>query len=208
MWWLRNNGEVSQARPDRTRAGFGDLLRSMALLLIPILAFVGYQTLVRDEPDPIAPVDYAGAAAAVPSEAPFSVLVPEALPVGWRATSVRYSPGPQAHWHLGVLTADDEYVGLEQVVDDVDDAAMSFAPDTAAAGSITIAGQVWQRRTDSARNETALVRQADDMSIVVIGTVGLDVLVSYVESLRSAESSSGFPPVAAASRARAPSSHR
>jgi len=176
---------VSQVRAERTGAGFGDMLRSVALLLVPIVAFVGYQAWLRDEPDPIAPVDYASAAAAARSDAPFDVLLPEPLPAGWRATSVRYIPGPQAHWHLGVLTADDEYVGLEQVVDDLEDAVTSFAPDTAAVGSITITGQQWQLRANPAKDETALVRRDGATSTVVIGTVTQDALVSYVEALRS-----------------------
>lgn len=175
---------MSQAGLERPRAGLSDMLRSLAVLLIPVLAFVGYQTLLRDEPDPIPPVDYAGAAASARDDGALAVLTPAALPAGWRATSVRYTPGPHAHWHLGVLTDDDEYVGLEQVVDDAEDAAATFAPDTVAAGSVTVAGLRWLLRTSS-DDETALVRSDGDVSTVVIGTVPRDVLVSYVETLRS-----------------------
>lgn len=176
---------MSEARTGRSRSGVGDMLRSVALLLVPILAFVGYQGWVRVTPDPAPAVDYASAASAVRRQAPFPVLAPAALPAQWRATSVRYTAGPDAHWHLGVLTAAEDYIGLEQVADDLDDAVTSFAPDTAATGSVTIAGQQWQLRTSSARDETALVRQDGDVSTVVIGTAAQAELVAYVETLRS-----------------------
>ena len=159
------------------------MLRTVVLLLVPVVAFVGYQTLARPEPDPAPPVDYLTAAEAAQEAAPFDLLAPTALPEGWRATSVRFQPGDDAHWHLGVLTADDEYVGLEQIVDDADDAVETFAPGTSPVGSATIDGTRWEVRADPDRGETTLVRQDGEVSTVVTGTVSQPVIVDYIGSL-------------------------
>jgi len=159
------------------------MLRSVALLLVPVLAFVGYQTLLRDEPDPLPPVDYASAAAAARAEAPFDVLVPVALPEGWRATSVRYTAAPMAQWHLGVLTEQNEYVGLEQITDSIDNAVATFAPGSSAAGTTMLAGSRWDVLISDGR--VTLVRQAGNLTTLVTGTAPQEVLSGYVESLRA-----------------------
>jgi len=176
---------MSEATPRRSGVSVLDMLRSVLLLLVPVLAFVGYQNLVQQEPDPAPPVNYLTAAEAARDAAPFDVLAPAALPAGWRATSVRYRPGAEAHWHLGVLTAEKEYVGLEQIVDDIDDATAAFAPGTSPVGDVTIDGRRWQVRTDPGRGETTLVRQDGAVSTVVTGTVSQAVLVDYIGSLES-----------------------
>ena len=174
---------MSERSRQRSGAPVADMLRSVLLLLVPVTAFVGYQTWVREEPDPAPPVDYVTAAEAAREAAPFEVLAPAELPEGWRATSVRYQSGAQAHWHLGVLTAEDEYVGLEQILGDVDDAVQTFAPGTSPVGSATIDGRRWEVRTDPERGETTLVRQDGEVSTVVTGTVSEPVLVDYIGSL-------------------------
>ena len=162
----------------------GDMLRSVAVVLALVLGFVGYQVLVRDDVDQVAVVDYTAAAEAARDDGTFDVLAPEQLPPGWRATSVRYTTEGQAHWHLGVLTDEDEYVGLEQIVDDAEDALAAFSPDTAVVGSTTIMGQRWQVRADSAGTETTLLRSSGELSILVTGTAPRDELIGFVESLR------------------------
>ena len=176
---------MSEAGRERPRASLADMLRSVALLVIPIGLFVGYQTLVQEEPDPTPPVDYASAAESARDAAPFDVLAPTDLPAGWRATSVRYLPGEQPHWHLGVLTGEDEYVGLEQVMAGMDDAVDAFAPGTSRTGTTTIEGRHWELRTDPGRGETTLVRHDGQVSTVVTGTVSPAELIAYVESLES-----------------------
>ena len=96
---------------------------------------------------------------------------------------MRYEAGDEAHWHLGVLTAEDEYVGLEQIVDDADDAVATFAPGTSPVGSVSIEGMRWEVRTDPDRGETTLVRQDGEVSTVVTGTVSQTVMVDYIGSL-------------------------
>jgi len=174
---------MNQPSPQRPRVSVADMLRSVGLLVVPVLAFVGYQNLAGADPDPAPPLDYVAAADAAREAAPFDVLAPTALPQGWRATSVRYQAGAEAHWHLGVLTAQDEYVGLEQIADDVEDAVAAFAPGTSPVGSATIDGVRWEVRTDPDRGETTLVRHNGEVSTVVTGTASQPVMVDYIEGL-------------------------
>ena len=63
--------------------------------------------------------------------ATFDVIAPKSLPKGWIATSARF--GPEA-WHLGVLTADDKYIGLEQTTTSAKGIVDDFAPKSRAIG--------------------------------------------------------------------------
>src|SRR5918994_4416213 len=109
--------QPQSGRPSRYRMSWrwADVVRSIVILLaiIGIVAF--FQGVLSDEPsEPAPPVDYAPAVDAARADAGYPLLAPERLPEGWRATNVRYTPGEQWAWHLGVLTSDEEYVGLEQ----------------------------------------------------------------------------------------------
>ncbi len=160
------------------------MVRSVIVLLVLVVAFVGFQALFRRVPDPTPPVDYRAAVAAARQDAPFRVLAPARLPEGWRATSVGYTPSPQAHWHLGLLTSDDEYVGLEQVVGVAGGAVADFAPGSLISGTTTIAGRQWQLRSLPGQNRTTLVLSHDGETTLVTGTATPDVLASFAASLR------------------------
>ena len=77
-----NNDCVSQPSAQRPRVSVADMLRTVGLLLVPVVAFVGYQSLTREVNDPAPPVDYLTAAEAAREAAPFDVLAPTALPQG------------------------------------------------------------------------------------------------------------------------------
>ena len=110
-----DNGPVSQTRSGyRSSAGglVGALIVSVALMALVVLITVLQS---RDTDDPTPPYDYSGDLTAAREQAPFEVLAPSSLPDGWYATSAdSTTAGPVFSWHLGLITDDDEYVGLEQ----------------------------------------------------------------------------------------------
>jgi hypothetical protein len=164
---------------------WSDVIRSIAVLLAIIGVVAFYQAALSDDPsDPAPPVDYAAARDAARADAGYPVLAPGQLPEGWRATSVRYSPGPQWTWHLGVLTADEEYVGLEQAPVAPDDLVAEAAEGTEAVGTTRVDGAVWQLRRDESRGETTLVRQSDGVTTLVTGSASQSTLEDFVRSLR------------------------
>lgn len=162
----------------------GDPLRTVAVVLAVIAVLAGAQHLLSAPAgDPVSPVDYAPAAEAARSVAPFDVLAPERLPEGWRATSVRYVPGDEATWHLGVVTAGDKYVGLEQAVGDVDALVETYAAASQPEGSVEVGGDRWQLLRDG--DETTLVRDDGDSATLVTGDAPQADVEWLAESLRS-----------------------
>jgi hypothetical protein len=156
--------------PERPRRPslIADPLRTTAVLLVIIAVLAGAQQLLSDAPTtPVRPIEYAPAAEAARTVAPFEVLAPKQLPEGWRATSVRYAPGEEATWHLGVVTDQDKYVGVEQAVGTVEGLIDSFAAESQPDGSVIVAGDTWQVLREG--DETTLVRDDGGSATLVTG---------------------------------------
>lgn len=161
-----------------------DVFRSIVVLLVIIGAFALYQALLTgDRGDPTPSLDYQTAVVGARADAHYPVLAPAELPDGWKATSVRYTPGSKWAWHLGVLTADEEYVGLEQARTDPASLIKSAASGTVETGTTDIDGTQWQVRQDDSRGETTLVRYQQGVTTVVTGSASQDTLEDYVRSL-------------------------
>lgn len=172
-------------RAGRYQRSFPGMIGAMLVLLLVVAAFVVFRDTVRDEPaDPVGPVDYLRPAEYARTVADFPVLVPERLPEGWFANGARYVPGDEESWHVGFLTEDREYVGLEQT--DRPPAALveEHVDEEAVQGEdVTIDGVTWQTWTDEG-GDTALVREQEAVTTLVVGTVDQDTLVEFVRSLR------------------------
>jgi hypothetical protein len=178
---MGENGLVA----DNRNASLGDMLRSILVIgvLLLGLAAVGYWFQVKPD-NTVEAVDYVTAAEEARGDAAFDVLAPSSLPKGWKATTVRYESGERGQWHLGVLTDQDEYIGLEQTGIGTQRAIERFAPKTEATGKATVGGQSWQVR-QSGRGENTLVREDGDITIIVTGTADLATIKDYAETLRA-----------------------
>jgi len=176
------------ASADGSRGGsFGDAVRTTAIMGALLLGAFAVGQLVTVTPDrPERRVDLADAVAGAQAVATFDVVAPDALPKGWVANSTR--SGPEA-WHLGVLTDDDKYVGLEQTTTSVKGIVDDFAPDSRPAGTAQLAGQAWQVRTES-DGDRIYVRDLGESSVLVIGSVRRTELERYVSSLSVASAES------------------
>ncbi|MGI8986622.1 MAG: DUF4245 domain-containing protein [Nocardioidaceae bacterium] len=172
--------------PDRPRrvSLIGDPLRTTAVLLAIIAVLAGAQQLLSAPPtDPVRPVEYASKAESARTVAPFEVLAPPELPEGWRATSVRFTPGDEATWHLGILTDEDKYVGVEQAVGDVEALLEEHAAQSEPAGSLDLGGDTWQLLRDG--DETTLVRDDGGSATLVTGDAPQADVERLAASLRA-----------------------
>lgn len=159
------------------------MIRSVVVLGALVLALVlGGRALLSRPSEPVATVDYQQTAEQVRKVAPFDVLTPTSMPDGWRATTVDYEPGSGGRWHLGVLTDEKEYVGLEQTPMGVRATVEQFAAETRPDGKTRVDGHTWRVRS-SAAGETTLVRRADEVTILVTGTAPRKQIEEYVELL-------------------------
>src|SRR4051794_22910435 len=147
------------SQPGRYQRSFRGMIGAMLVLLLVVAAFVAFRGALRNDPgDPVKAVDYKDPAKFARGEADFDVLVPRPLPDGWIATSVRYVEGPEQSWHLGMLTHDRRYVGLEQADRPASSMVEEFVDENAVEGDqVRIGGHSWQRWSDSG-DDVALVR--------------------------------------------------
>jgi hypothetical protein len=164
----------------RGNPSMGDIARSVAVLGAIILALFALGRLVTVTPDaPTPSIDYQSAVESSRTVAEYDVFAPSSLPDGWRATSVRFEKG---EWHLGVVTDDDDYVGLEQVEADPARAVERFANGSRAFGDTEVGGETWSLHTGP-RDDLTYVRRDAGSTIVVTGTAPRHVMERYISSL-------------------------
>lgn len=171
--------------PGRYQRSAGGMVGAMLVILLVIAAFWVFREAFRTTPHPRVPtVDYAATARAASDSASFDVLTPGSLPPRWRATSATYTPAPGEHWHLGVLTAQDRYLGLEQGAAGVAAMVEEYVdPEATRGGRVRVDGQSWTTYAD-AGGDHALARREAGVTTLVVGPVDREVLVRYVGSLR------------------------
>jgi uncharacterized protein DUF4245 len=177
---------VSQEQPARYRRSTGGLVAAMVVLVAVVLVGTALHSLVSGEPaTPTSPVDYRSEVPAARKAADFALLAPPRLPAGWRATTVGYRDDPRPHWHLGVLTDQNRYVGLEQGDLPVRSVVHQYVDASATKGrAVQVDGSSWATYTD-AGGDLGLVRRSGRTTTLVVGhEVPRAALVSYVASLR------------------------
>lgn len=172
-------------QPGRYQRSFTGLIAAMAVLVALVVAYVLIRGIARtDPPNPAQPVDYRQPAHYARSVADYPLLAPGRLPSGWIATSVRFTPGADQSWHLGTLTGDREYVGLEQADRSSSDMVEQYVdPDAIRGDDRTIDGQTWQTWSDDG-GDRALVREAHGATTVLVGAVPESTLEDYLAALR------------------------
>ncbi|HUS22514.1 MAG TPA: DUF4245 domain-containing protein [Aeromicrobium sp.] len=166
---------------------FGDALRTTAIMGALLLGAFAVGQLVTVTPDrPERRVELTDAVAGARAAAKFNVIAPRTLPKGWVANSARF--GPDA-WHLGVLTPQDRYIGLEQATTSVSGIVDDFAPKSRAVRTLKVAGEVWQVRAET-DGDRVYVRDFGETSVLVIGSAPRTELERYVSSLSAAAAAS------------------
>ena len=180
------DGGVSGQAGGRYTRSINGMVGAMLVVFLVVVAFVVFRDAVRsDVTTTVEDVDYVQPAAFAQEQAGFEILAPSALPEGWRSTSVRYVPGIDERWHLGMLTGEGRYVGVEQASATEENLVEAHVDEEAARGeAVTIAGERWQTWTDEG-GDLALVRQGEDVTTLVVGhEVPLEELVEFTASLR------------------------
>lgn len=170
-------------RYQRSAAG---LIGAMLVLVVFLVGWVALRNLTSNDPaGPVRAIEYAEDAATARTVADFELLAPQRLPEGWRATSVRFERPPASHWHLGVLTDRDRYVGLEQGKASVATMVEEYVDESADRGQpVDVAGRRWTTYEDDG-GDLALVRREGRTTTLVVGdNVPRARLVSYAASLR------------------------
>lgn len=171
---------MSSPRSSRGNPSIGDIIRTIVVFGAMILALYGLGQLFTSKPETsVKAIDYTSIVAQARPAATFALAAPAELPDGWRATSARYQANG---WHLGVLTDDDDYVGLEQLTSSVDRAVERFAEGSRIADPAEVAGKTWTVRTGPDGRIT-YVRDEDGLTTLVNSSAPRSVVEDFIESL-------------------------
>jgi hypothetical protein len=176
------------------QATAGDMIRSLALIVIPLVVIAIIFTNVPDD-HPVKEVDWKPVLATARQQAPYEVLAPTNLPQGWRATRVNWVPlggpylngeaSPRNLWQIGFLTPEDVYIDLNQgdmrTQDMVDEQSREGTPD----GNSVIAGQTWQRLLSPDGRTRSLVLHGPVATAIVSADLPYEALEAYAATLSS-----------------------
>lgn len=117
---MAHDGRVSDPRPTGRanrglRQNVGDMLRSMAVVLVVVAAIMVVTW--RPQPDPVRTVSLEPSATLATTQADFPVFIVNPS-LGGQVTSVRWESTPDSDgelvWHVGYVTEDGEYLQLSQ----------------------------------------------------------------------------------------------
>ena len=175
----------AQSQADRAKAR---TIKNLVWALLACFIVVAFLMIVtwRPKEEKVRAVEYTAQLQDARKLAPW-VRGPEPMPSGWTATSVEFRAPQQSPvtWHLGVVTAEKKYVGLEQ--SNVTASAYQFDKlgKTADDGTSTVAGVTWQRKKLLDRdNEQALVLIGSGVTTIVTGNAGYQALETFAAALR------------------------
>jgi hypothetical protein len=174
-----------QNRKDRAKAR---TLTNMVWALLACFVVVAFLMVVtwRPKEERIKAVEYTAQLEDAKKVAPW-VRGPAPLPAGWTATSVEFRTPEQSPitWHLGVVTNEKKYVGLEQ--SNVTGAKFQSEElgKTTDDGTSSVEGVTWQRKTLLDRKgENALVLVGSGVTTIVVGNAGYPALEAFASVLR------------------------
>ncbi|GAB3699244.1 DUF4245 domain-containing protein [Mariniluteicoccus flavus] len=174
----------------------GDMIRSILVVLVPVLLLMALLTQTPDEPE-VPTVPWQPVLAKARSEAPWPVVAPAGLPEGkrqWRPTRAHWSkagqpgplggaPSPRNQWLLGMIGPD----GIHYAVNQADGDVPSFVAETTRAampaGDETIAGQKWERFETGDGRTRALVRRGGKDVVTVVADTDFGHLNQFARTL-------------------------
>jgi Protein of unknown function (DUF4245) len=172
----------------------GDMIRSLAVILIPLVILtVLFTNVPKDRP--VTEVDWRSVLATARQQAPYPVLAPTNLPEGWRATQADWAkvgkptrsgqPSVRNLWQLGFLDPDNVFIGLDQGDLLADDLVAEQSRAGKADGESVVDGQAWQRLVSSDGRTHSLVRRDPKVTTIVSGDLPYAALEAYAATLSS-----------------------
>jgi hypothetical protein len=180
------------ARASSKLASPGDMVRSLAVILIPVVIITYLFTRTPDEP-PVKVLDWTPVLAQAREQAPYAVLAPRAVPEDWRATRVSWvptgkpglngDPSPRNQWELGFLDSTDTYVELDQGDLQGPELVSAKTRDGLPDGRSTVQGQEWERRISADERTRSLVLTGPELTTVISGDLPYADLESFAGTL-------------------------
>jgi hypothetical protein len=174
----------------RYQRSTGGLLGAMVIIVVAVVGFAALNALKNDHPaTPVQTVDYHSMVKGGRADGKLLVMAPADLPQGWKATSAEYQTGVSPTWHLGTLTDQGRYVGVEEGRQSVQDLVEEHVDENAVQGKdVTIGGRTFQTWTDSggdyAVSRTVRVDGAPYEAWLVVGSAPATSIRDFAATLR------------------------
>jgi hypothetical protein len=162
----------------------------MIVIVLGVVAFAGLNALKRDhDPTPVRAVDYQAMVRAGRADHKLSIQAPATLPAGWKATSADYLTGSDPTWHLGVLTDQGDYIGVEEARGAAKDLVEEHVdPDAVQGEDVTIGGVEFETWTDAggdyALSHEVRTGETPTESWLVVGTAPKATIRDYAARLK------------------------
>lgn len=170
-------------RSSRGNPKLGDILRTVLLMGVLVLGIWAFGLIFTTTPDdPVRHVGLAADVRAARAAAANPLLAPTSLPDGWRPNGDRFDPAGDQPWHIGMLTDEGEYIGLEQKRRSAAEMTKAFARGSRADGTAELGGATWERRIGPGR-QVAYLRQVGDSVAIVVSDAAPADIAAYVSSL-------------------------
>ncbi|HEU5485409.1 MAG TPA: DUF4245 domain-containing protein [Microlunatus sp.] len=177
---------------DKKPATGGDMVRSLLVLLIPVVLITWFFS--RDLGDyPAQEVDYSPVLAQARREAPYPVLAPEGLPETWRPTQVSWIAEGQPHlndepsvrnlWQLGFLDPHDVFISVNQGDEQPERFVAEETRDGVVDGKSAVGEETWVRYVSPDERTRSLVRTAPEVTTVVVGDTTYEALEAFASTL-------------------------
>ena len=170
------------------RLSAANMIRSLLPLVLICGALVWWQSVQQSVDERVQTVDPSSTVQLAAARAAYPVLLPTGLAEDYLVTSARTDAGNAREGdpvtlELGYLTPAREYAGF-LVSDDPRAAPLRAVLDGAEEqGTVDVAGETWTRSTTE-RDETALTREADGITVVVTGSASDDELEEVAAAIR------------------------
>ncbi len=179
---------VDPAMERASRLNAANMLRSMLPLVLICLLIVWWTTLRQSRDVGVRTVDPTSTVQLAAARAGYPLLVPTGLGEDYRVTSARTDAGNAGEGdpvtlEIGYLTPAEEYAGFVVSDDPRADAVAAVLDGAQEQGATDLAGQTWTRST-TGKDETALSREADGVTVVVTGSASDDELEAVAAAVR------------------------
>ena len=179
-----------EERPGRYQRSTNGLVGAILVTVVAVVGFVALLSLFRDEPDVEADrVDYLEIVG-LAQDAKLSPVYPAELPSGWAATKAEVLPDDRPGFDLGLLTDEEEFIGVVWTDEDLDDllAERVDEENVETTEQFTVAGSVateWQGYADDG-GDRAYAAEVGGRTVLVYGTAPEDDMATIVASLTTA----------------------
>lgn len=176
-------------RPGRYNRSFGGLIGSMIVLVLVVFAIIAFRGAFRDTPEyEPEPVEYLALVESI-QVGGLTPVYPAQLPAGWFVKQATFEPGERPVFDLAMTTAGDDFAGLHQEDEDVDELVRTYVGTDATEGDpVTLDGEItsqWQTFTDPG-GDTAFATEVGDETLLVWGSAPAEDLEDLVASLTTA----------------------